>query len=287
MKLGDNNQWLKHYALDILCIAIHYSTRYDSSDLFLIERNMDKELEDVIFFLRNNTQEEIVDQFLNEFISPSTDITPSISWKTMQYLWKYYLEMHRLPAIIFQSNLKPLLIKKWQSASHVYDESQESFVGAFSKYLPSIQKFLHFWNEKMAYDEDEYDLEIEEIANLFRMDCKNNKYESINISEKQILDLVNYFFPHVEIENEKYVQKWRCKLWDKHSDIETMLSMYRVEQPDSLHSASPILISIYDLYEKYCENKYTQHLPVVSKNYFEKYVIENMGERIVDGHFFH
>jgi hypothetical protein len=285
--------WLKHYVLDIFCVAMHYSTRYGSADLFLLERNMDKELENKIFFLHNHTQEEIVEQFLNEFISPpavAAAASPTISWKTMQYLWKYFLETHRLPAIIFQSSLKPLLIQKWQESSHVYDESTDVFVGAFSKYVPSIQKFLTFWNEKMVYDVAEYDLEIDEIAMLFRMDCRN-KSELANVSDKQILDLILYFFPQVEIENEKYVQKWRCQLWDKSADIEMVLSTIRADTSSFLtmtpspSCSSPMLTSIHDLYEKYCQNKYTEHLPVVSKQYFEKYIIDNLGDHVVDGQF--
>ena len=257
------SQWsdfLKNNALDVLCVGIHYSMRYESSDQFLSERNMDKQIEDNILFLKMHTQEDIVTEFMSEYITPSTafgnEEDTTISWKTMQYLWKHFLDMRRLPAIIFQSNLKQLIIKKWQNSLRTYDESSDIFVGAFSKYIPSIRYFLQFWTDYMVYDINEYDLEIDEIVTLFRMYRKSK-----DLNEKQVLDLISYFYPNVEIENNKYVQKWRCKLWDKGEDIMSVVM--------DAQSAGE---SMYNLYETYCQKKYAEHLPVVSKQYFEKYL---------------
>ena len=285
---GQWTEFLKLFALDILCVAVHYSTRYDSADSFLMESNMDKEIENNILFLKNHSQCEIVDHFLYEYIRPSSESDSMIPWKTMQYLWKHYLDIHRLPAIIFQSNLKQLLIERWQCSMRMYDVNGDVFVGAFSKYMPSIQSFLSFWSENMVYDITEYDLEIDEIAMLFRMDCKNRGETVHSLSDKQILDFISYFFTEVEIENDKYVQKWKCRLWDKSLDIAMAIDAYSSEFMNSSVDgcSSPMhSVSIYELYENYSQKKHAEHLPVVNKQYFEKYVFDNMGENVVDGKF--
>lgn len=282
-----NTQWgelLKYDSLNILCVAIHYSVRYDSADRFLLECNTDKQIEDNIWFLKNNSQEEIVDYFLHEYIRPSNDNYSSIPWKTMFYLWKHFLDVHKLPAIMFQSDLNHLLIERWKCSMRTYDDKTNMFIGAFSKYMPSIQSFLAFWSEHMVYDITEYDLEIDEIATLFRTDCKLKGDVVHSLSDKQILDFISYFLPNVEIENDKYVQKWKCRLWDKCIDVELAISSFH--STISTECSSPMhMVSIYELYETYCAKKHAEHLPVVNKHYFEKYVFENMSNYIIEEKF--
>jgi len=45
------------------------------------------------------------------------------------------------------------------------------------------------------------------------------------------------------------------------------------------------MVSIYELYESYCEKKRAEHLLVVNKQYFEKYVFENMSNYIIEEKF--
>ena len=78
-------------------------------------------------------------------------------------------------------------------------------------------------------------------------------------------DLISYFLPEVEIENDKYVQNYKCLLWDKSEDIVTFMN--EIEEGS--------LFSIYDFYEKYCEKNYQEKKPSVNKQYFEKFVSEN------------
>jgi hypothetical protein len=179
----------------------------------------------------------------------------------MQYLWKHFLDTRKLPGIIFQSNLKQVLIEKWRQMENTsYIESDEQFVGMFSKYLPAIQNFLQFWKENMVFDSKEMDLELDEIAMLFSKYTNNNA----SITEKQVADLISYFLPDVEIENDKYVQNYKCLLWDKSEGIIACM--------DEMDGS---LFSIYDCYEKYCEKNYQQKKPSVNKQYFEKFVSEN------------
>lgn len=255
------------YCLDILAVSFHYSARYGNADEFIKHKNNDKTTENAILFLHNHSQEKIVDMFITEYMYPVTNKTNvtygEISWKAMQYLWKHFLDTHKLPAIIFQANLKQVLIDKWQNTENMnisYNEPTENFIGMFSKYLPSIQNFMQFWKDNMVYDLTEMDLELDEIAMLYSKYTNNNA----SVTEKQVADFISYFLPEVEIENEKYVQNYRCLLWDKREDILACLN----ETDD----CSGSLFSIYDLYQKYCDKNYQQKNPSVNKQYFEKFV---------------
>ena len=205
--------------------------------------------------------------FIEKYMTPSA-ASVEISWKTMQYLWKQFLDSMRLPAIIFQNNLKQQLIQKWQNEHHGYNESQDCFLGMNSKFLPSIQFFIQFWNETMVYEPTETDLEIDEIMTLF-LKYSEERGKGYSMREKQILDLVTCFFPNVEIENEKYIHKYKCTLWDKQMDILSALNIINSSSPTPNITS---VFSTYEYYEKYCELNTKQKKPCVNKKYFEKYI---------------
>ena len=69
----------------------------------------------------------------------------------------------------------------------------ETFIGLNSKYLPSVCKFLQFWDETMIMDNSEMaEIEISEIASIFKYWCEIRKDSVLNISEKQIVDLITH-----------------------------------------------------------------------------------------------
>jgi hypothetical protein len=216
--------------------------------------------------MKNTSPNELVQTFVREYldINRNVDLTTvlniegpvyrstQITWKNMQYLWKQYLDSKNLPTILFMQNLKTILV---ENLTTYYKEDQDTFVGVSSRFLPAIQKFLQFWDETMIFDETESDLEIEEVLVLFRR--WNEASPAMN--DKQIIDLILHFFPHVEIERDKYISKWRCSLWDKQLDIQIALShmkeTIREKYPHS--NQSNILVSIYDaylIYIKYFSN---------------------------------
>jgi hypothetical protein len=57
---------IKKNGLDLLCVAVHYSNRYENSDIF-IDNKADEELKNYSYYLKNITQKEIVEQFSNNF----------------------------------------------------------------------------------------------------------------------------------------------------------------------------------------------------------------------------
>jgi hypothetical protein len=204
-----------------------------------------------------------------------------VHWKNIQYLWKHFLESKSLPSVIFQQNLKQLLL---HHLGENYQESSDTFVGIFSKYMPVIQKFLQFWDENMVYDDSVYDqeLEIDEIIQLFKRWIRESSEGGNvpNITDIQVLDLITHFYPEVDIENQKFVYKMRCLLWDKTTDIRLALETMR-EYVKTTH----MNLSIYDAYEMYCKEGRTMHKIIVSKYFFEKYIFEELRDFLVDEKF--
>ena len=265
--------------IDILCVASHYSIRYNSSDEYMLSNN--DSLIDYTFYLKNKTQSMIVDIFMNEYIETSEQQTSSqISWKNMLFLWKHFLDNQRLPFVVFQQNLKQIIIQKF---ANIYNENTDCFQGMYSKYMPSIQTFLHFWNDTMETCDDENDLEIEEIMMLFKRWTSENRNIFNNMNESQLLDLIIYYFPETEIEDNKYMHKIRSSIWNKKQDIHHALESFRNEV---ITGNSLSNISFYDTYEFYCK-KQRIHAPsmIVSKQYFEKYLLENLTAYIIDDSF--
>ena len=287
IKISENikneNLWrtfLSNHCIDILCVASHYSIRYTSSDEYMLSNN--DSLIDYTFYLKNKNQSMIVDIFLKEYIKPaSTDqVCSQLSWKNILYLWKHFLDNQRLPFVVFQQQLKQIIIQKYSS---MYNESADSFNGICSKYMPSIQTFLQFWDNTMESTEDEYDLEIEEIRMLFKRWTSENGILVNHMNESQLVDLIAHYFPDTEIEDNKYIHKKKNIFWNKKEDIENALELFRngIETSNSLSN-----ISFYETYEFYCKHQRSNMSSmIVSKQYFEKYILENMSDYVVDDSF--
>lgn len=185
----------------------------------------------------------------------------------MQYLWKHFLEAKYLPTVIFQQTLKNMLIQKLQQ---YYDEETDAFIGICSKYLPAMQKFIAFWDDTITIDENECenDFEVGEILHLFRLWCESKNESIANFNNKQLLDLVAYFYPETEIESDKYIFKIRSSMWNKQQMVQSFI--------ESLSITNMNAYDAYLLYWTYCTEQKSQL--VVSKSYFEKYFNEHFAD---------
>lgn len=295
---------INKHILDILCVASHYSIRYNSSDNYAEKLSNDEVLNDNVFYLKNTSQSDLVELFIRKYLtisrgregsigteSPTTAVQSRkkhfVTWKDMQYLWKRFIDDKSLPNVIFLQTFKGLLIEKMKD---YYDEASDTFIGISSKFLPTIQQFLKFWGETVVEDETESNFEIDELIQLFRRWCENNSENVPHLNEKQIIDLISYFYPHIETEDEKYISKIRNVLWDKAMDIQIALDNFKEYNLQFHNTASQQRVSIFDAYQYYCKyyNSPSFHgtfTLVVSKSYFEKYIAENLSEYILDEKF--
>ena len=95
--------------------------------------------------------------------------------------------------------------------------------------------------------------------------------------------MIAHYFPDTEIEDNKYIHKKKNLFWNKKEDIENALELFRngIEPANSLSN-----ISFYETYEFYCKHQRSnQSSMIVSKQYFEKYILENMSDYVVDDSF--
>ncbi len=298
---------ISQHALDIICVACHYSSRYESSDDYLLKHSHDMELTMSACYLKDKSQVDIVDRFITSYLDihkNSVDVAnvniidtqsirgTQITWKNMQYLWKHYLDMCGLPSVMFLLTFKTILTDKLMM---YYNKDHDTFIGICSKHLPAIQTFLSFWDETIITDETETEFEIDEVVTLFRRWCELNHHNVTTLNDKQILDIIAYFFPAVDIERDKYLAGIRCSMWDKQLDIhialDSMKGMLRETHTSSERSLSPSVnrnIAIYDAYIFYCKyytnTSDTYHL-IVSKAYFEKFIFDTQMQYVIDDKF--
>ena len=276
---------LKTYALDILCVACHYSQRFIDSEQYILNHCNNNGVKDNVMFVKNTNLNELIQEFIVNYFDKTEvkedSIIKQISWKNVQYLWKLFLDSKNCPSIIFMNTFKNIMI---QQLSDHYDDEQDSFLNLSSKYLPSIQQFLKFWDDTITTDNTEDDhFEIDEIILMFKSWALAENEVHTLLTEQQINDIIQHFYPNIEIINEKFVLGIACNIWDKRFDIEKALTDLKEE----LNQKEYVPISIYDAYTYYCKihtSVQTNDFPklIVHKSYFEKYIFEQYSEYIQD-----
>ena len=270
----DLDLMLNDRGLDILCVACHYANRYTSSDNYALKYSNDSELVNAVFFLKNISPDTLVDMFVGEYIGVSavetkvssvetkvldtkvsstvdtkvSSVDTKVSWKNMSYLWKHFLEAKRLPNVIVAAKLKTHLTSR---LSDYYDVEADVFTGINSKYLPSVCKFLQFWDDTMEHDDTELELEISEVAVLFKKWAESRRESATHMNEKQMSDLITYFYPEVEIEGDKYIYKMKNKMWDKQLDIQMAMEDLKDRLGCEGWRQVTEHVSLYDAYVHY------------------------------------
>lgn len=256
---------LYKHILDFLCVACYYSNRYGSADKFL-ENSGNIPLINHSLYLKNNNLENIVDSFINKSLEKCLGV--SVKWRNMFYLWKNFLDTMNVPNIAFNAKLKNLLSQKLE-----YNEETDTFNNVTSVLLPQVGSFMKFWDENMIKDEEETELEIDEICNIFKSWAGKTVY---SINEDMLLDLIQHFYPDTVIEDDKYIQNYTCKLWDKKTEVITALEHFKTSNKDA-----NVPESLYNIYDYYCK-LYSNKAYRVSKQYFEKIALEYIDDEFID-----
>jgi hypothetical protein len=264
--------FLKNYFLDILCVSVHYSNRFNNSDDYLKLYSNDDELIHYSYYLKDRSPTDLMQQFCDEYIV-KVESTVGYSWKTVHYLWKRFLESKGLPTVIFQNELIQFF-----TINYNYNSVDKTIPGIFSKFIPVIERFIKFWEETITIipTTELSDFEIDEIIVLFKKWLPVK--DGLNITERQALDLIIHFFPGVENDGEKYLFNIKSRDFDKEIELQNKLDSLNIYFPNNnIHS-----ISIDDTYILYCKSAKNDSRIVVSKIYFEKYIFENLREFILE-----
>ena len=275
---------VKKIGLDLLCVAAHYSNRYGSAEAFL-QNNVSDEFKSYTLFFKNNGEQQILDIFTEHSIQicpPESGV--KLNWKNMHYIWKQFISKSSFPNMIYSNNLKILLKERF-----CYDEVSDYFCNIASIYMPLVNIFLDFWDTNIVvqsqYNEDN-EFEIDELCTLFKKWNHKNKGNNANISEHNVLKIIEHFYPTVEIAEQKYVLNIQCKLWDKWGDIAQALNGFKEHLLQEVTTKTQdTLISFdaaYDFYYNFCnKNKMSSDGKyVVSKKFFEKYLYSNLSNFI-------
>jgi len=284
---------LKKIGLDLLCVAAHYSKRYESADHF-IENKSDEELTSYVYYLKNTNPNHIVVDFCNKYIIESNSEL-KMEWKNLHFVWKQFLSSCNLPNVIYSNTLKNILKEKY-----TYDDDDDSFMGITSKYLPVHSDFIKFWENTVTLQISENDayantivnnihnlffdneIEIDELCSLFKYWSKQHPQQLMSnghISEENILKILKHFFPMVEIIEDKFVINVCCNIWNKMNDINESFE-YIKEQIKTEHKLALISFDdAYNYYYKFCNLKSLNF--IVSKRYFEKYLYFKIADHIV------
>ena len=280
-----NNIWrdiLKKIGLDLLCLAAHYSKRYENSDKF-IDYNSDEELKNYAYYLKSSNTTSIVNEFRTKYIV-DTNKDNKMEWKNIHFVWKQFLSKFNLPNVIYSNTLKNII-----KDSYDYDEETDTFIGITSKYLPVHIDFIKFWeNTIITYPSDEEEIfdneiEIDELSSLFKLWSKQTNEQLMtngNISEENILKILKHFFPNVEIIEDKFVINVSCTLWDKMNDIQASFDFIKEQVKGNENVTLISFDEAYNYYYKYCTLHHTLKT-VVSKRYFEKYLYYKISDYIV------
>lgn len=287
---------LKTIGLDLLCLAVHYSKRYENGDSFIMN-NSDEELKSYTYYLKNSSPNEIVNEFCDKYIiridfsteNNNTKNEYKIEWKSLHFVWKQFLSNSNLLNVIYSNTLKKILKETYE-----YDEVTDSFIGITSKYVPIHLDFIKFWEDTITIHNKGtepsileqpfyYEIEIDELCGLFKL-WKKNTLKTINtsgtISEENILKILKHFFPEVEIIEDKYILNITSSLWDKMTDITNSFPYIKERALNDInHSTLISFDDAYNYYYKYCNVNSFKF--IVSKIYFEKYLYYKIHDGII------
>ena len=273
-----NLEILLQSAMDILCVACHYSIRYGDSDTYVSTYSHDKELNDYVFSLQRLTQDGVVTDFIESYIvfekNTSQTHQYEISWKNMLYLWKHYLSVNNWPSVISINTCKQLLTSKLQDN---YNATTDSFYGIRCEHLPIIQHFLTFWDSSVTTtetencDTDMFEYEINEITFMFQKWCSQNHVNHQMMTDDKMIDLIQFYFPAIEIIQNKYIYNIACSIWNKHHDIALAIEHYKLETEDKTIKYKD---NAYLFYCKFIVGVHKNREQIVSKLFFMRYVDE-------------
>lgn len=286
-------------ALNLLCVAAHYSTRYTSGDNFLHTKSFDHKLCSYVNYLREkNDVSQIIDEFVRTMLEVTDDANPAtLTTKDMIFLWKRFCERECLPSTVFQLQLRQALALRF-----VYDDGSECFRGVTSQYAPLVCEFLKFWTECSAPAdggfETETEYEIEEVCAMFRGWL--TRRNSFSVTEALLIEIIKHFHEDtVVVQDDKYIHGVRFTVWDKPRHVLSALSSMSSMNMGTYLGAPNTSITLYEAYCKY-ETHHTalastvplgtsptcagggDGVGLVSKGFFEKCIIERAPNAIHD-----
>ena len=263
------SDFLKNNILDLIAVACHYSERYNCSEEYLMKHIFNNSVKSHILYLQNKNEDDVVSDFIN-FIDLKYDSTQinQISWDIIYFVWKQYLHEKNYPNVVFIEPLKRHICKK------IYNKEEvEIFDKLSCKKFDKILSLQKFWQTTISDNDKEYcNYEIGEICNMYR-EWINVDSEVSYINHENMLTMIKFFYPKLNIIKNKYIKNISCSFWLKWEDIDKWYDDYKNESHESYTNVSK-------LYEDYCKyNKNCLKNNPVAKDYFTKYLVNEISKR--------
>jgi hypothetical protein len=258
--------FIKSYILDLIVVATHYSHRFGLADYYLA--SADDNVREYALFLKNHTEQELVSQFINDYLEQTDNQSIQINWRQMIYLWKHYLSEKGLPNIMMSQKLRSQL----QECGLAIEN--EIFNGVSSVYLYTVKDFERFWTEWIVQDETEH-IETSEMATCYAQwsQAQRNLGHSVSkLNEDKIISFVEYFHPENTIQ-ERMICGVKCKQWNRKEKLETVWYEIKKEFKEQGRSNAIHWTELYDFLSTRL-NKKASNIPSPNTTYVRNWLQE-------------
>lgn len=246
----------EQFYVNLICVCIYYSNRYDSVDNYLQSVIEDvTHVEKCVNYFQHSTKESVTQYFADKYFIKNAN--ESMEQKELLFLWKQYVEQEDMFVHVFTSH-QDFLINLFETLNQTYDESNSNnrLQGYYSMEIPTIQLFRAFWDKYFIYCEDEYYFEISEILHLFHQAHKQKK---TNLSETTIKLILQLYYDTHTINKGKIIHNLKCTFWDKQKEIDDFITKENINIKQNIHT----------IYKNYCI--YEKNLKI-GKKYFTMYL---------------
>jgi hypothetical protein len=259
----DMFQLNEQFYVNLICVSIYYANRYKTIDNYLDSLEQDaNQVKDRLYFFRSDKRTMILEDYKNTYLIQKEGET--MSQKDILFLWKKYIHEKELFAYPFTSHQDFIQkICNYVNENTINNQlsSNLSLQGYCSIDIPIINVFRDFWEKHFTFDEDEYYFETSEILYLLNKEYKPKK---ISISESIILLIIQTYYSHFSVVNNKIIHNLKSSLWDKKKDLNEFIEKNNIDVNDNSHN----------LYRRYA----TIQRPInISKSYFSMYIEQLRG----------
>lgn len=245
----------EQFYVNLICVCIYYSNRYDTIEGYLNSVIEDTtNVEECVKYFQVKNKEGVIQTFMDTFLIKKQK--ESMEPNELLFLWKQYIQKEDLFVHVFTS-YQDFLTSLYAYVGQTYDDvSNNRFNGYYSMEIPTIELFRSFWDENFEHCEDEFYFEISEILHLFHQAHKQKK---TNLSEPMILLILQLYYDMYPINKGKVIHNVKCTIWDKKKEINDFISKENINLKQNNHT----LYKKYSMYEKKLK---------ISKKYFTMYV---------------
>lgn len=256
------NTFIKYHILDILAVAVHYSNRFENSDKYAISTMNHKSISDILI-LKNNTEEKIIQKFIDKNMVIVNNESATMTIKEIHYLWKRFLSTNSLPSVIFLSQLTDKLGKILP-----FNKDLALFTGVTSKYLANSELIRNFWDTTMIVENGE-ELEAGDLYSIYNIWLKDSTSNTNPASEGVFVAILEHFHD-VKLVDDKFINNYKCLLWDKKNQITTILEDLKITYKFSPECYEKSIDILYTEYCHRCKTKFNYR--VSNKQEFERYI---------------